>query len=849
MLKPFIQIARPHKDVFKGEPTMDIYAADLWQVFKGSAPLDYQDPEIFFKKTYLTKNLDNIIKTVNARLDGKSGDSTIQLQTPFGGGKTHTLIALYHKAKEWNVKVVVFVGSALHPEEVRPWEELERQLTGNVKITKGYIAPGTDKLTKLISDNAPVLILMDEVLEYVIKAAGIKVGDSNLGAQTVAFIQELSGVTAAVGKSLLVITLPSSMLERYDDNAEKARMQLQKVIGRTEKIYTPVEDDEIGHVIRARLFSSINEKEVKEVVDEFVEYAVKEGLLTDEEKVNYRERFLSSYPFKPEVIDVLYKRWGSSPSFQRTRGVLRLLSLVIYNLLNKNIPFIRIGDFDLSDDKIKMELIKHIGNEWSSIIAEDITSREANAKKVDESIGSSYRPYSLGTVTATTIFMSSFPQREEKGPPLKPSLKEIKLSVVYPELPSSIIDTVINDLKGKLFYLSDEGLYFINKSNLNRIIITREESIGENELLEKEKSMIREYISKDREFEVYLYPERSRDIPDTQSLKLIITNKKPNPEFLEMSGEKRRVYRNTLIFLSVDNDLKGTFYLYLRRLTALEYIKNSELMLTDAQKKEVENKLRDAKNRKYEELRRYYCKLFLPAKDNFEEINMGLPTFREYYYIDKEIYEFLTSKEKVLKSLDPIVIRDRYLAGKDYLRLKELYETFLNTPGEIRLKQEAYIESIRKGVENGLFGIGYINNGKIECKYIKERPTINFNDDEIIIKAELCIPKKEEVSIPSPQPTSPSLGYEKREIEIIQPEKRTEVNKYSRMYLRLGIPSGQLSQIARLLTNYLNKQFSSCEVEVIIKATNGEIRKEDYEDKIKEMIRQSNIEIKEEHLE
>ncbi|MDQ7082685.1 MAG: DUF499 domain-containing protein [Aquificota bacterium] len=318
------------------------------------------------------------------RLEGSIGDSVIQLQTPFGGGKTHTLIALYHKAKEWRVKVAVFEGTAFDPREVKPWEEIEKQLTGRVELTKGNIAPGKEKLIKLISENSPALILMDEILEYVTKAAGVEVGDTNLASQTLAFIQELTGAVSAVGNSLLVITLPSSVLERYDENAERFFQQLQKVTGRAEKIYTPVEEDEIELVIRRRLFKIIKEDEMETIVDEFVDSAVQEGLLKADERSSYRERFLKSYPFKPEVIDVLYKRWGSFPTFQRTRGVLRLLSLVVHDLLEKDVPFIRISDFNLGNEEIKRELIKHIGPEWDSVIAQDITSPESGARLLTE---------------------------------------------------------------------------------------------------------------------------------------------------------------------------------------------------------------------------------------------------------------------------------------------------------------------------------------------------------------------------------------------------------------------------------------------------------------------------------
>ncbi|MFN3921900.1 MAG: AAA family ATPase, partial [Caldimicrobium sp.] len=191
-MKPFMTIAIPHKDVLEGRLTMDVLAADLWKVVKGEGPDEYKDPYSFFKRTYITKGLENILKVAQNRLKGEGGDPVIQLQTPFGGGKTHTLIALYHRAKEWGAKVVAIDGTVLDPKETTLWEEFERQITGEASLLKGMTSPGREKIERLISKNQPLLILMDELLEYAAKAAGIKVGDSNLAAQTLAFMQELT---------------------------------------------------------------------------------------------------------------------------------------------------------------------------------------------------------------------------------------------------------------------------------------------------------------------------------------------------------------------------------------------------------------------------------------------------------------------------------------------------------------------------------------------------------------------------------------------------------------------------------------------------------------------------------
>ncbi|GFP35596.1 hypothetical protein HKBW3S43_01386, partial [Candidatus Hakubella thermalkaliphila] len=434
-MKPFSTIAIPHRDILEGRLTMDVFAADLWEVFKDRAPEEYQDPDIFFRKTYLTSGLKNLLDIAEKRLGGKGGDPIIQLQTPFGGGKTHSLIALYHKAKELGINLIVLSGDKFPAGKNEPtlWEEIERQLEGKIENLEGMVTPGGEKLRELLQRHQPLLLLLDEIHEYVaVKALGVKVGDSNLASQTIAFLQELTGVVKTLDKTILFVSLPSSNPYR-DEKSEEILQALQTILGRMEKVYTPVQDEEISHVIRRRLFSEVNEKEARNTIEEFLDYAEREKILPEGvEKVKYRERFVQSFPFQPEVIDVLYKRWGSFPTFQRTRGVLRILALIVHSLKDSKNSFIRLGDFDLKNDEIKMELIKHIGQEYNGIIAADITSRDAGAKKVDRSLGDAYSPFSFGTKSANVIFMSSFSGGPERGA----GINEIKLSCADPSTPS-----------------------------------------------------------------------------------------------------------------------------------------------------------------------------------------------------------------------------------------------------------------------------------------------------------------------------------------------------------------------------------------------------------------------------
>src|SRR5207245_413001 len=150
---------------------------------------------------------------------------------------------------------------------------LKNLLTVVEKRLKGGVSPGREALRRLLEANQPTLVLIDELLEYTTKAAGVPVRETSLAAQTIAFIQELTEVAGTLPKVCVVVTLPSSIIEHYDEKSERLFLQLQKVAGRVEKIYTPVQESEITQVIRRRLFSSVDKLASERIASEFLEYA------------------------------------------------------------------------------------------------------------------------------------------------------------------------------------------------------------------------------------------------------------------------------------------------------------------------------------------------------------------------------------------------------------------------------------------------------------------------------------------------------------------------------------------------------------------------------------------------
>jgi len=872
-MKAFHLIAIPHKDILEGRLTMDVFAADLWEVYKQRAVEDYQNPDVFFNKTYLTAGLKNLLEVAAKRLRSEGGDPVIQIQTPFGGGKTHSLIALYHAFtnpdsvkpyfdKTLKAKVVVIVGTAISPKEEDGkitgtlWGEIEKQLEGEVKKLDQPIAPGRENLRELLERHQPVLILMDEVLEYIAKAAGIKtgykelkVGDTNLAAQTIAFMQELTETIKSLEKALLVVTLPSSVMEYPDEErAEALLSKLQKVAGRIEKIYSPVSGDEIYEVIRRRLFSKVDEVAAKEIVNEFIDYYEREGVVID--KAEYREKMLKAYPFHPEVIDVFHRRWGSLPTFQRTRGILRILSLAVYKLKDSSIPLIRPCDFDLSFDELSEELIKHIGREYESVLRADITAKDANSKKVDKSLGSTYQGLKLATKLASAIFLHSF-SGGEKGV----SLGELKLSCADTNIPSSVITEVVDNLSSALYYLwREDGRYvFKSQPNLNKAVVSRMSEIEEPELREQTRALLQKYIGK--AIAVYIWPRNSKDIPDTEEFKLVVlpsSDKSLVDEILNNYGENPRVNKNTLFFLAPMESEKHSFESWLRRKLAWESIaRDKSLNLTASQKKEVEKNIKEHEKEERDVLRRFYRIVYVPAKE-IKEVDLGIPVFGDKRPLSNEVFERLKADEDIVEKLAPLLILEKYLGSKDYLELRQLYKSLISTPGEPRITKNNLIKSIQKGVEDGYFGFGVVRDGKVECIKFKETPEITLQEYEVIVRKELC-ERREEVEKEAVRDVITVEGKGTADTTALGDSGQVAVTvtqpSYKGVTLSIKLPKGKFYEFYRGVLSLLEDSFDETEVEIKIEAKKGKIPKSDYENKVKETLIQINAQIVEEKTE
>jgi len=867
------QVTTPHKDIREGKLSEAIFAADLGDAVSGKAPLEYKDPCLFFEKTYLTQGLKNLLENVAFRLQGQKGDPFIQLQTPFGGGKTHALLALYHFIKNrkkidhlsaiaelpklGGVKVAVFVGT--HADAVAgktPWGEIADQL-GQYQIVKEHdrkrVAPGKELLRKILEISGPTLILVDEILEYIVKANRAEKAEKITHGQTLAFLQELTEVVGASKNCCLVITLPASILERYDEEAEKALQQLQKISGRIEAIYTPVEGIELYEVIRKRLFESLGEEKYrKKVAQSYFDLYQRLGtdVPSEAREIEYRDRIERAYPFHPELIDTLYDRWGSFPTFQRTRGVLRLLAEVVADLYKRKIvsPLIQSCLVNLGNQTIRREFIKHIGNEFESVISADIAGKNPKAAKIDKEMGSEYEKYEIAKGIATSVFLNSF----SAGTSKETSLPRIRVSLLREGIPATIVGDAISKLEDELWYFhSEKKQYaFRNQPNLNRVIVDREETISGERIREEMKNAIQRCAS--RAMEVYLWPESSSDISDNKNLKIALLSpahvhgsdreKSVAEELFEKAGIGFRVYRNTLFILAMDENQQVLVEKAMRRLLALRDIQNDKFVLeslTSQSQEELKKRLKESEKELPFKILSAYRHLSILEEAGIVWKDMGIPTIGGDQTISERVLQFLKDQESVLSHLTPKYILERTFSKDESEKsLRDIYELHLKTPGmAVPQNEDVLKETIKEGVKNGLLGLR-------EGKQIFFRQLVEPNMDSIVLRGEVAERVRAEEEKKEERPGYPPEEEKQKEREKIKEElKKAGVRS---IRLKATVPWDKLAAIVSGVIRPLKDKGSSPTIVIEIEAESEEgFDRTTLDSKVKETLQQIGAEIKE----
>ncbi len=710
-LKPWFLISEPHFDIKQGHLDESVFAANLAEVALGTGREIYKDPNSFFSKTYMTAGLKSVAKTVVKGLNGKEDaeNRVISLQTGFGGGKTHTLISIYHLCN-WGksaassshtkelldytgipefdkANIAVFTNTTNDPVQGRTvdgitirtiWGEIAYQLGGIetynlIKANDEQLSAPKGLFKSVLDRCKPALILIDELADYCVSASAITVGSSSLADQTISFMQEFTEAVAATENCVAIVTLPASVQGVANSPQASAILSsLQSRVSRVGADTQPVSEDEIYEVIRRRLFENIGDSNyIANVADSYIKlYTDYWTELPDNvTKSEYKQKLVQSYPFHPELIDIFKTKWASNNNFQRTRGVLRLLAAIVSDLwkrqqsLSGSNILIQSGDLHLPNlDSVTSQLKKLYGNGYESVISADIAGNGSNAFKIDSN-KPDFGQYHLTQSIATVLLLNSFgTEASNKGL----SAKELKLHLVSPNgYNHNNINASLDYLEDSAFYLysaqtgsSGKRYWFHVKPNISMLINQAREDIKPDEINNEIIKRLKEKTRGISLFNVLVDP--SNDIPEQMKPTLIVLNPRnaSSAESLKSEtktviqtiatkkGSTERVYRNTILFLVPQDSALGKLQSEIRDFLACQKIFNDyNSTLEQDQKSDVKKRSEEASKNAESNLSVTYSTIVKYSSQNQFEMNI-IKEFKDSFDIQVNTYLIDTLKSE-----------------------------------------------------------------------------------------------------------------------------------------------------------------------------------------------------------
>lgn len=742
-MKPWREIVKPHQDVATGNFIQAEFAADLHKVHEGTASSEYMNSHEFYSRTFLTEGIKNLLKGAVKRLSGKGGDPIIELHTNFGGGKTHSMLALYHMFGttsvhdlpgldqllagvdfDKNVNRVVLVGTARGPSDIKKtdegieikttWGEMAYQLgksEGYEMIRKQDeegTAPGSSILSELFMKYSPCLILIDEWVAYLRNIYG----NDNLYSGTfdanISFVQSLTEAVINIDGTLLVASLPASQIEVGGQGGHEALDRLKNTFSRVHSSWLPASQEESYEIVRRRLFEEIKGELVPDKDNTINQYMRMYRDNSDDfpqgtNTSTYKRQLQISYPIHPELFNQLYTIWNSIDKFQRTRGILRLMAMVVHELWVNNNTSIMImpGNIPLSNQVISPELTKYLGFGWSAIIASDVDGSLSLPQVIDKGTPN------LAQISATkrvacAIFMGTAPLPDDQNHGL--DRKAINRAVAQPGEKLIKFSDALSKLAQRATHLhSNNGKYrYLTSPSLNKLATDIAVQLDENLILEFIDKNLSDYmyneIKNDASFDsVHIAPKSSEDISDELSGCRIIVlsvqhphayNNGNSPAILESRdvinhrGQAPRVYKNVLIFLAADKPSLMNLYDASRNQLAWEQIikESTQRDLPPSELKMAEHNANDAKFTFQARLKETWKWIIYPHQSSAHEdieFESGSITVGQSKIFDS-IQKKLTTAEVLYTDIGPnrfnMVLEKFLWHNKSHIKTSDLIE-------------------------------------------------------------------------------------------------------------------------------------------------------------------------------
>jgi predicted AAA+ superfamily ATPase len=578
-LRPWRDVVMPHEDVASGRYQQAEFAADLWQVHLGEGTDEYRDPVEFFRRTYLTGSLTEMLVGAVRRLTVGGGDPVVQLQTNFGGGKTHSMLALYHlfsgiaptelvgidavmaaagASSIPTARRVVLVGNKISPgnPSTKPdgtvvrtlWGELAWQLGGKTAYARvqaddeNATSPG-DVLRELFNEYGPCLILIDEWVAYARQLhdqSDLPAG----GFETQFTFAQLLTESAKLAKNcLLVISLPASDTSgsphvQVDDvevggtRGRDALERLSHVVGRVESSWRPASAEEGFEIVRRRLFQPLSDpeqfKDRDVVARAFAEfYRTQQAEFPPEcRESEYEQRIKAAYPIHPEIFDRLYTDWSTLVKFQRTRGVLRLMAAVIHSLWEKGDrnPLILPGNVSIDDPRVQSELTRYLSDNWVPVIEKDVDGPNSLPLKLDSELPNLGK-FSACRRVARAIYMGSAPTTAAAHKGIED--RQVKLGCVMPGESPAVFGDALRRMAGAATYLYQDGphYWYSTQPTVGKLAEDRAEQLKRepDKVAAELEKRLRNDLARTGDFSrIHPMPQTGADVPDDLDARLVV---------------------------------------------------------------------------------------------------------------------------------------------------------------------------------------------------------------------------------------------------------------------------------------------------------------------------------------
>ena len=568
----------PHPDVASGGYNQAEFAADLWQVYRNEGSPEYCDPAEFFRRTYLTESLRAMLVGAVTRLTSGRGDPVIQLQTNFGGGKTHSMLALYHLFSGISprglagvdhlmaeagvnalpsVQRVVLVGNKISP--ARPdrkpdgtlvhtmWGELAWQLGGRdayrriAEDDEKGTSPG-DAIRALLDDFGPCVVLIDEWVAYARQLHDRSDLPAGSFETQFTFAQTLTESAKAASNCLLVISLPASDTtgsphNRADDvevggvRGREALNRLSNVVGRLEAAWQPATAEEGFAIVRRRLFAPMDQDAFKQrdvVARGFSDLYRRQHheFPVECRDAEYERRIKEAYPIHPEVFDRLYEDWSTLLRFQRTRGVLRLMASVIHSLWEKGdrSPLIMPSFVPIDEPGVRSELTSYLSDRWVPIIESDVDGPHSLPVRLDGQYANLGKLNACRRV-ARTVCLGSAPLKDAARRGMDD--RRVKLGCVLPGESSAVFGDALRRLAGEATYLYQDGsrVWYDTQPTVTKLAQDRATQLERDpeKVAEEIRRRVQADVAKRGDFHgVHCFPNEAGDVPDNSSVRLVV---------------------------------------------------------------------------------------------------------------------------------------------------------------------------------------------------------------------------------------------------------------------------------------------------------------------------------------